>query len=189
MKSKNKQPKIFVICGPSGAGEDSIIDGLEKKVKFNRVITTVTRKKRPGEKQGHPYYFISVTKFKALLKKDSFVEWAIVYDDYRGCTKKEIDRLLKLGQPIIWKVDWHGAKTIKKILPKSIIIFITVPSYKTLEQRLLKRGQDSLQKIKKRKQFTQQWLKQKKFYDYKVINYDGKLKESIKKVLAIIKKY
>ena len=188
MKPKNNQPtKIFIISGPSGAGEDSVIEGLKKKIKFNRVITTVTRKMRAGEKQGNPYYFVSVKKFQAMLKKEEFIEWAIVYDDYRGCTKKEINHLLKCKKPILWKVDWHGVKTIKKLLPKTIAIFISPPSYEILEDRLIERGQDSLQTINHRKKFTLEWLKHKDIYDYIVKNQENKLNQTINKITQIIK--
>ena len=112
----------------------------------------------------------------------------MVYDVYRGCTFKEINRLLKLGQPIIWKVDWQGVKTIKKIFPQAVGIFITVPSYQVLVNRLVKRGLDSNQVIKEREKFTKDWLKHKNIYDYIVVNKDGALKQTIKRIKEIIKK-
>ncbi len=183
-----RQNKIFIISGPSGAGEDSVIDGLKKRIKFNRVVTTITRQKRPIERQGKPYYFITVKKFKELIKKNQFVEWAIVYGDYRGCTKKEIDRLMREKLPILWKVDWQGVKTIKKFLPQVIAIFIAPPSYEILEKRLIQRGQDSLQTIKKRGEFTKKWLKHKDVYNYLVVNKEDELAETINKIEKIIKK-
>ena len=35
---------VFIISGPSGAGKDSVIDGLKKEFDFNKIITTTTRK-------------------------------------------------------------------------------------------------------------------------------------------------
>lgn len=189
-KVKNEKPaNIFIISGPSGAGEDAIIDGLKKKIKFNTVITTVTRKKRKNEKQGRPYYFITEKKFKKLLQEKKFIEWAYVYGCYRGCTFSEIKRLKKIGRPIIWKVDWKGVKTIKKIFPEAVAIFITVPSYQTLIKRLEKRGLDSKTTIKTREKYTKNWFKQKKLYDIAVVNKDGKLNEAISKVESIIKNH
>ena len=181
-------PKIFLISSPSGGGGDSVIDGLEKYLKFSRVITTVTRPIRAREKQGKPYYFITKKKFKKLLRENAFIEWARVYGDYRGCAKKEISRLLKKRVPIVWKVDWQGVKTIKKMYPWAISIFLKPKSYKTLEKRLKKRGRDSLEEIRKRKQYTKNWLLKKRLYDYAAENREGKLKETINKVLKIIKK-
>jgi guanylate kinase len=185
---KKNNAKIFIISGPSGVGEDAVIDGLKKKINFHTVITTVTRKKRPGESQGHPYYFISEKKFQAMLERKEFIEWAVVYGVYRGCTIKEIRRLLELEKPIIWKVDWQGVKTIKKFCPEAVAIFITVPSYQILVKRLIKRGLDSAAVIKNREKFTKNWLKHKGTYDYTVINQEGKLKQTIDKIEKIINK-
>lgn len=187
--AKVNNPQIFIISGPSGAGEDSVISGLQKKMRFNRVITTITRPRRKGEKQGKPYYFTTVKKFKQMIKNDELIEWAIVYGDYRGCTKKEILRLQKKRLPILWKIDWQGVKTVKKIMPKTISIFIAPPSYKAVEQRLIARGKDSKATIKKRAEFTKEWLKHKDIYDYMVINKEGQLDQTIEKILKIIKKH
>lgn len=186
---KKIKGKIFIISGPSGAGEDAVIDGLKNKIKFNQLRTTVTRKMRPGEKQGKPYHFTTIKKFKEMIKKDELIEWAIVYDDYRGCTKKEMNRLLKLNKPIIWKADWQGVKTAKKIFSDlAISIYINTPSYQTLEQRLKRRGWDSAQTIKNRKKFTLEWFKHKNIYDHIVTNYEGKLNQTINEVKNIIEK-
>lgn len=184
-----KLTKIFIISGPSGAGEDSVIEGLRKKMEMNRVITTITRPKRPGEKQGWPYYFVTVKKFKKMIKDNELVEWAIVYGDYRGCTRREIARLQKKKLPILWKVDWQGVKTIKRAIPQAISIFIAPPSYDVLEKRLIKRDSDSLKTIKARAKHTKEWLKHKHIYDYVVVNQQGKLPTTIKKVQQIIKKH
>ncbi|MBN1779404.1 MAG: guanylate kinase [Candidatus Buchananbacteria bacterium] len=188
-KPIQKNNQLFIISGPSGAGEDSVIEALQKEIEFNRVVTTVTREIRPGEKEGKPYHFISVEKFKKMIENDEFVEWAIVYDNYRGCTKKEITRLEKLNKPILWKVDWQGVKTIKKHFPNAIAIFISPSSYHVLEERLIKRGRESLTEINKRKQFTKEWLKHKDVYDHVVINYQGKFEETVKKATKIIKSH
>ena len=181
-----KTPKVFIISGPSGAGEDSIIEELQKKLNFNRVVTTVTREPRGAETEGNPYYFVSVDEFKKLIDDNKLVEWAIVYDNYRGCTKQEISRLLQAGKPIFWKVDWQGVKTIKQHLPDAVAIFIAPPSYEALEQRLIKRGQDSTKTIKQRETFTREWLKHKDIYDHVITNHDGKFDQTVAQAMGII---
>lgn len=185
MQEKNK---IFIISGPSGAGEDSVIEGLKKNREFNRVVTTVTRKPRKGEGQGNPYFFITPDEFKEMIKKDEFIEWALVYGDYRGATKKEIERLSSLNDPVLWKVDWQGVKTIKKAIPEAVSIFITPESYEDLEKRIKERGENAEDTIKNRAQETKVWLEQKDIYDHTVVNKEGKLEETIKKVEEIIEK-
>ncbi len=185
---KLKKTVFFIISGPSGAGEDSVIEGLGKRIKFERVITTVTRGKRLGEKEGKPYHFITVPKFKKMIKNKEFWEWAKVYGDYRGATHKELNRLKRKKILVLWKVDYQGAETIKKKMPEVLSISISPPSLASIEKRLVKRGQDSLEVIKKRMPFTKKWLKHTKGYDYIVVNKENKLKETIDRVFKILMK-
>lgn len=182
-----KEPKIFLISGPSGAGEDVIIDAVNKRLPLNPVITTVTRKMRRDESQGKPYYFIDEEEFKNRLENNEFAEWAYVYNCYRGCSHAEIERLLKIGKPIIWKLDWHGVISVKKMYPDSVSIFITVPDYNTLVRRLEKRGLDSPETIKEREGFTREWLEKGDVYDYVVVNKDGELDKAIDEVERIMR--
>ena len=186
IKIKLKRTIFFIISGPSGAGEDSVIEGLKDKIKYERVITTVTREKRIGEREGFPYYFVSRKKFESMINKDAFVEWVDVYGDYRGATKKEIGRLNKKNILALWKVDFQGVETIKKKIPGVLSVLILPPSLKVLEERLIKRKTDTPETIKKRLPFTKKWLKQRKSYDYTVINEENKLKETIDSVLRIL---
>ncbi len=177
---------IYIISGPSGAGEDSVLEIIDKDLGANRVITTVTRPMRPGESQGRPYYFVSRQQFQTMLANDEFIEWAEVYGDLRGCTKQEISRLQALDRPILWKVDWQGVKSLKKIFPKAVAIFIMPPDYETLERRLVKRDTDDPEIIKRRADFSREWFKHQDVYDHVVINADGQLEATIQRVKAII---
>ena len=188
VKIKLKKTIFFIISGPSGAGEDSVIEGLKDKIKFERVVTTVTRKKREGEREGSPYYFISRKKFESMIKKDAFTEWAEVYGDYRGATKKEIARLIKKKVLALWKVDFQGVEFIKKNMPGVLAVLIMPPSLKVLEKRLIRRKTDTPETIKKRIPFTKKWLRQKDNYDYTVMNKENKLEETIEEVLDILLK-
>jgi guanylate kinase len=185
--------KIFIISGPSGAGEDTVINGLKKYFKLTRVVTTVTRKKTSQEKQGNPYYFISKKEFELGLKQNKFVEWADVYGSLYGTTFEELKKIQKEGEQKnkigIWKIDWQGVKTVKIKMPNIISIMIEPPSIKSLEKRLIKRERDSVEDIEKRLKAAKIWLKHKDIYDYRVINYDGKIDEAVEKTAKIIKKH
>lgn len=184
MKTKNK---LFIISGPSGAGEDSIIKELEKCLPIERVITTITRKKRDSELQGKPYYFVSKEKFKKGISKDEFFEYAEQCEDLYGVTKEEIKRVINNGKIGIWKIEYKGVITVKKLMPEVITILIVPPSLEILKQRLLKRG-ESKEFIQQRRNYAKEWLKNKDIYDYEVVNYEGKLDEAVKEVRGIILK-
>lgn len=180
---------LVIISGPSGAGEDSVIEGLrERNIPIKRVITTVTRNMRPKEKQGKPYYFVSMKKFENMIQNNELAEWAQVYDSKRGATKKELERIQTQKDKIgLWKIDWHGVKTAKELFPDILAIMISVPDIDELVERLEDRG-DPKQNIQSRIDFTKEWLEHKNIYDYEVINKENKLNQTIDKVIEILKK-
>jgi guanylate kinase len=179
---------IFIISGPSGAGEDSIITGLKEYFAIERVITTTTRAMRAGESQGNPYYFISNKEFKEKIKNNLLAEYAQEYNDnFYGVTKEELKRVAQGKKIGIWKMEYKGVITVKKEFPEIKSIYITVPSLDILRQRILKRDPNVSEKyLEERMKYTREWMKYEDIYDYKVFNKEGKLKEAIKEVAQII---
>ncbi len=180
---------IFILSGPSGAGEDSIIDGLENILPIERVITTVTRAPRTGESDGHPYYFISLENFQQKIARGEMAEYAQQYNgNFYGVTKEELERIAKLKKIGIWKIDYKGVETAKKMFPDIIAIFITAP-LEILEQRIRTRDHLTETYITERMEYTKEWLNHTDIYDYTVENAQGKLNEAVEQVAAIIKKH
>jgi guanylate kinase len=184
-----KQANIIIISGPSGVGEDSIIDGLKKIMPIERVITTTTRKMRSWESQGDPYYFISKAEFKNGIKDNKFFEYALEYNEnLYGVTLEEIERVRKSGKTGIWKIEYKGIISAKKMIPGIKAIFINAP-LQDLERRIRSREKNiSEEYIKERMGYTIEWLKNKDIYDYEIVNEEGKLDEAIEKTANLIKK-
>ncbi|MDD5083892.1 MAG: guanylate kinase [Candidatus Moranbacteria bacterium] len=178
---------IFIISGPSGAGEDSIIEKLSAIMPIERVITTTTRAMREGESQGHPYYFISQEEFQNGINEEKFAEYAQQYNDnFYGVTREELNRAAQTGKTALWKIEYQGVMSVKKILPKIKSIFITVSSLDVLTERLRHRGGATEIHIAERMKYTQEWMKHTDIYDYTVVNEQGKLDEAVEKVRSII---
>lgn len=185
-----QKSNIFIISGPSGAGEDSVIESLKKYLPIERIITTTSRAMRPGESEGRPYYFISPEEFKKKIANDELAEYAQEYNDkFYGVTKKELERVANLKEKIgIWKIEYKGVMTAKKKFPEIKSIYIAPPSLEILVQRIKKRNPDvSEEYIQERMNYTKEWMKHEDIYDYKVVNEEGKLEETVKKVVEIIK--
>lgn len=178
---------VFIISGPSGAGEDSIISGLEKFLPVERIITTTTRAPRSGESQGNPYYFISREAFETGITDNRFVEYARQYNDnLYGVTKDEIERVAQSGKIGFWKIDYKGVITAKKLFPGIIAIFISAP-LEILESRIRRRDNPGEDYIRERMAYTEEWLKHTDIYDHTIENEEGGLDEAIQKALAIIR--
>jgi len=186
-KTNLAKNNLFIISGPSGSGQDSVIEGLKKIFSIERVITTTTRPMRLGEKSGQPYYFITLAEFLKKVKEKKFLEYAKEYNDnYYGVTFKEINRVLKSDKIGIWKMEYKGVITAKKLMPGIIAICLNAP-LKILAQRIKRRDKAPKKFIEERLAYTKEWLKHLDIYDYVVMNEEGKLNEAIKKVADIIK--
>lgn len=180
---------VFIISGPSGAGEDSIIEKLKNELDIERVITTTTRKMRPGESEGNPYYFISGEDFQEKIRGGDFLEYAQEYNDnFYGVTKKEMERVKNSGKIGIWKIEYKGVIAAKKMFPDIAAIFINTESLKVLEGRIRKRSNVTEEYVKERLSYTKEWLRHLDIYDYAVINRENELDKAAREVADIIKK-
>ena len=179
---------IFVIYGPSGSGQDSIIEGVQKKIPLERIITTVTRPPRSGESQGHPYYFISREAFEEKIEQNALLEYVEKYlGIYYGVTTEEVERVASHKEIGIWKVDFEGARNLKQRFPELTVIFINAP-LDIIEARLRRRDAIDENELKARLEHIKEWLP-KSIYDYKIENEEGKLEQAIEQAYQIIKQH
>lgn len=167
-----------------------MISGLEKLLPVERIITTTTRSMRPGESQRNPYYFISKNEFEKKIKENQLAEWAQEYNNnFYGVTCEELERVKNSQKIGIWKIEYKGVITAKKKFPETKSIYIAPPSLETLRQRILRRDPNaSNEYLKERMEYTKAWMKHEDIYDYKVVNKEGRLEETIQKVAEIIRK-
>ena len=181
---------VFIISGAAGSGKDSVIDGLQQILPIERIITTTTREKRPSEKEGNPYYFISQNEFEQGIAAGNFVEYSTNENGGQyGVTKSELARIAAMRKIAIWRVDWKGVVSIKKLYPEIQAIYISAP-LDILEARLRSRDTEKdEQYFKERMDYTREWLKHLDIYDYQVENEEDKLEQTIEKVCQIIKRH
>ncbi len=181
------QGAILVVSGPSGAGKSSLIEELLKRTKevyFS--VSTTTRQKREGEKEGVDYYFISKEQFEKEIKEGEFLEWALVHGNYYGTSLKPVKKALKEGKLVIFDIDVQGHKIVKEKFANLLTsVFITTPSRKILKERLLKRGTDNKEIIEKRLQNALKEMEEIKNYDFLIVNDD--FQDSLEKLISISK--
>ena len=170
--SSKKDGIMLILSSPSGAGKTTLVNLLSKSRDFHISISHTTRKPRINEIQDKDYHFVDNGKFKNLIKKDEFLEYAKVFNHFYGTTKTPVINNLKNGKNVIFDIDWQGAEQIKnkKLEYKLITFFVLPPSKKVLFDRLSNRDmKDKLIAEERMKVFSkdiQHW----KNYDYVVIN-------------------
>jgi guanylate kinase len=189
-KRKNTQsahPLLIVISGPSGVGKDAALDRMKKAgLPYHYVLTATTRPKRPGEKDGVDYWFVSEDKFHQMVEKNQLLEWAKVYGNYYGVPKREIKEALKQGLDTVVKVDVQGAATIKQILPDALFIFLMPPSPEELASRLKQRYGSSSADLDVRLGKAQEEMESLPLFDYVVISYTDNLDLTVTEINAAV---
>ena len=168
--------KIVIISGPSGCGKTTLHKALLAspilKGKLVKSISATTRSKRPGEREGRDYLFLSTEIFEKRIKKGYFLEWERVFDNYYGTPKQQALNLLKKGINVLLCIDVKGAKTVRQEFSQALKIFIKAPSMKILEARLKARGSESKESLKLRLKVARKELKEAKYYDHVITNAD-----------------
>jgi len=182
------EPLLVVISGPSGVGKDSVLQCLkERGLPFHFVITATTRPPRPNEVHGVDYFFVSNTEFAEMVEKGEMLEYAMVYNDYKGVPKSQVREALKSGKDVIMRLDVQGAETIRKLCPQAVMIFLTVENEDDMAARIRRRSAETEENIKLRILTARSELTRIADFDYIVVNRQGKLDETADIILAIIK--
>lgn len=180
-------PLLIVISGPSGVGKDSVVQGLkERGLPMHFVITATTRPRRANETHGVDYFFVSKDEFARMIDENELIEYAIVYNDYKGIPKQQVREALRSGKDVIMRLDVQGAATVRKLAPDAVLIFLTTSSEDELVQRLKKRQTESAEDLALRIATARQELKRVEEFDYVVVNEDGQLEQTIQTVISII---
>jgi len=170
--SSIKDGMIVVLSSPSGAGKTTLVKKISLENNFQISISHTTRPPRTNEINGKDYFFVNEDKFEALIKKDEFLEYAKVFENYYGSSKQPVIKNLDSGNNVIFDIDWQGTEQIKKqkLNYKLITFFILPPSRKVLFERLSNRDMKDKNIVEERmKQFDQDILHWKN-YDFVVIN-------------------
>ena len=178
---------LVILSSPSGAGKTSIARALvEENKNFLFSVSATTRKSRPGEVNGREYYFLTVNEFKERIDDGQFLEHAKVFGNLYGTPLEPVMESINDGKDLIFDVDWQGGKQIRSSsLSKFVIsIFILPPSIKALQERLMKRAQDSSETVKDRMTKSIGEIMHWKEYDYVIVN--NNFEQTLHEVKSII---
>ncbi len=179
---------ILVVSGPSGSGKTSlarvVCEELGERAYFS--ISTTTRPKREGEKEGVDYFFVTKEEFLKDVEDGYFLEWAEVHGNFYGTSKKQINSALKKGKIVFLDIDVQGYESVKKTYENVVTgVFITTKDKNTLIQRLQKRGTETKESIEIRMINAMHEMKKIPEYDFLLINDDFDESKKYLKSVAI----
>ena len=182
-----RRPLLVVLSGPSGVGKDTVLQRMqERRLAFHFVVTATTRPPRAGEVHGRDYFFVSSDEFAAMIENDELLEYAIVYNDYKGIPKEQVRQALRSGKDVVMRIDVQGAASIRELSPDALLIFLTTQDEDELVSRLRERKTETPEGLKLRIATARQELKRINEFDYVVVNPDYQLDETVDTILAII---
>lgn len=183
-----KESLLIVISGPSGVGKDTVLQRMkERNLPVHFVVTATTRNKRAEEVDGVDYFFVSHNEFAEMIEQGELLEYAYVYNDYKGIPKAQVREALASGKDVIMRLDVQGAATIRKLYPEALLIFLVTTDEQELVRRLKTRRTETPEEVNLRIAMARQELKRLGEFDYVLVNRENELDETVDTILAIVK--
>jgi guanylate kinase len=179
------KPFLLVLSAPSGGGKTTIAKMLlQGRDDLGYSVSATTRMKRPDEKDGVDYYFLSRDEFLRRRESGEFLEWATYGGELYGTLKTEIERIFAQGRHAVLDVEIEGARQIRRNFPNSLLLFVLPPSADALMQRLVGRKTEDPALLRDRIVRAAEELKAVDEYDYAILNED--LVVAVAQVAAIL---
>jgi guanylate kinase len=164
---------LLIVSAPSGAGKTSLVGALlQRDLKLVVSVSHTTRQRRPREREGVNYHFVSPQRFQAMISADEFLEHARVFGHDYGTSAAAVDAERARGRDVILEIDFQGAAQIRERYPEAVSVFILPPSTDTLQRRLTGRGEDDADVIRQRLDKARWEMSHCAEYDYLMVNDD-----------------
>jgi len=179
---------IVVVSGPSGVGKTTICKAINERLDNVYLSASVTtREKSETEVDGRDYWFITKQQFQQRIEKGLLLEYAEVFGNLYGTPKDKTDQALQAGKTVVLEIDVQGARQVKAVYPKAVMIFILPPEQKDLIERISSRAREDAETAKVRLSKAESEIADaRQLCQYMVVNDD--LEQAIGEVIGIIQK-
>ena len=180
---------MVILSSPSGAGKTTITKKLQQKYQNLKIsVSHTTRKPRTNEVHGVDYFFVSKNEFEKLVVQKSFYEYAKIFNNYYGTSKKSVKNIIDKKNDILFDIDWQGTQQLSSFKELKLIkIFILPPNKEELKKRLVQRNQDNRKIVDQRLKCYDVDILHWSDYDYVVLN--DNLENCFKQIENIILSY
>ncbi|NPD30325.1 guanylate kinase [Eggerthellaceae bacterium zg-1084] len=180
-----RRGNLYVISGPSGAGKGTLVARLVEQLGDAWVsVSATTRAPRPGERDGEHYFFLSRERFEAMVREGGLLEWAEFSGNLYGTPRASVEQHMAAGQQVILEIEVQGAFQVRAQMPEAHLVFIEPPSLDELERRLVGRGTETPESVRRRMETATLELQRKNEYDYCLVNDD--LEQAAQDLLAFV---
>lgn len=165
---------LLALSAPSGTGKTTLARRLVDEVQGAEFsVSITTRERRGAEREGVDYHFVDERTFLKKIQKGDLLEWAEVHGHFYGTPRGPAERALTSGGVVVFDIDVQGGRSIQRIHPEAVLVFVLPPSLQELELRLRRRGTDGADTIRRRMLTARAEIEQGlAAYDYVVVNDD-----------------
>ncbi len=184
--SGSRRGLTFVVAAPSGTGKTTVcrrVVDADDGIAFS--VSHTTRPRRPAERDGVDYHFVTKDAFGRMVEEDAFLEHAEYNSNQYGTSWRSLEAPLAEGRDVLLEIEVQGARQVRQRLPEARLVFLVPPSMKTLEDRLRGRGTDSDAQIARRLAVAEREIPAVREFDYAVPN--DELDRCIADVLEIVR--
>jgi len=176
---------LFVVSSPSGGGKTTVLGEarkLDPELRYS--VSATTRPPRPGEADGEDYFFMSPSEFDARVRSGGFLEWAEVHGHRYGTPAEPVLGWVDAGHRVLLDLDVQGALDVKRLVPRSVLVFLLPPSLAALRERLQRRGTDRPDAVETRLAAAEREISLAERYDYLLFN--DRLDDAVDCLLAVL---
>jgi guanylate kinase len=163
--------RLVVLSGPSGVGKDSVIELIRARSPWVWLsVSITTRPKRDYEIDGVHYNFVSRPEFERMTADGHLLEWAEFAGNLYGTPRAPVEARLASGIPVLLKIDLQGARQVRAAMPDALLVFLAPPSPQELKRRLVGRGTEDEETLRRRLQHADEELAAEPEFDVTVVN-------------------
>jgi guanylate kinase len=163
--------RLVVLSGPSGVGKDSVIELIRARSPWVWLsVSLTTRPRRDYEVDGVHYNFVTRPEFERMVAGDQLLEWAEFAGNLYGTPRAPVQARLAAGIPVLLKIDLQGARQVRAAMPDALLVFLAPPSPEELKRRLVGRGTEDEETIRRRLEHADEELAAEPEFDVTVVN-------------------
>jgi len=171
-RPERRRGALVVIAGPTAVGKATVLKEVRQlRPEYELSVSATTRARRPGERDGRDYFFVTDAEFDRMIAEGELLEWATVHGVHRyGTPAGPVRTQQAQGKTVLLEIDLQGARQIRAQDTGALFIFLAPPSFNALVERLEARGTENEEERRRRLATAVEELSARDEFDVVVTN-------------------